>query len=514
MNKETEGKLKGASKLLIEEESLPTLKAPFALVLLVILIGGFMSMLDSSIVNVAISPMMTAFGVTADQIDWILTVYMLVLGVVVPMSGWLSDYFGLKKFYLVSLAVFTVGSLFCAMAWNVPSLTFARAIQAIGGGMIMPVTMAMIYRITPRKNIGKAMAGYGMVFVVAPAVGPTIGGYLVEYVGWRWIFTINLPIGIAGLILGYLLIPKMAGTRPGKFDVWGAILSASGMFCILFVLSEGSTWGWTSMNTILMIYASIVFMGSFIWWQLKNPEPLLDLTLFKNLNFTLGNLGLVFITIGMYGVLFFIPIFLQAVRGMGALDVGLLMLVPALVSGVAMPLSGALYDKMGPRVPASIGVLILAYSTFMFCNLDMNTPTSFIVLWNSIRSVGMGLAMMPIQTALMSEIPSDKVSRASALTNIISRVSGAFGIAILTIFMGQRTAYHSAVISWQVTPENTIFQSGLPIDTAMGILGQAIFQTSYVRAMNDVFILTGIITIFAIFSVIFLKKGELKNEKH
>ncbi|NTV79667.1 MAG: multidrug efflux MFS transporter, partial [Clostridiales bacterium] len=243
-----------------EIENLPELKAPFPLVLAVILIGGFMSMLDSSIVNVAISPMMTAFGVSADQIDWILTVYMLVLGVVVPMSGWLSDYFGLKKFYLISLAVFTVGSLFCAMAWNVPSLTVARAIQAIGGGMIMPVTMAMIYKITPRKNIGKAMAGYGMVFVVAPAVGPAIGGYLVEYVGWRWIFTINLPIGVVGLILGYLLIPKMSGIKQGKFDAPGALLSAACMFCILFVLSEGSSCGWTSMETVLMIYDSIVFM--------------------------------------------------------------------------------------------------------------------------------------------------------------------------------------------------------------------------------------------------------------
>jgi len=489
------------------------MKAPFALTLVVILIGGFMSMLDSSIVNVAISPMMTAFGVTADQIDWILTIYMLVLGVVVPLSGWLSDFFGLKKFYLISLGVFTLGSLFCAMAWNVPSLTFARAIQAIGGGMIMPVTMAMIYKITPRAIIGKAMAGYGMVFVMAPAIGPTIGGYLVETVGWRWIFTINLPIGIAGLILGYLIIPKMEGTKPGRFDTAGALLSAAGMFCILFVLSEGNSWGWTSMKTVLMIYASLVFMVAFVWWQLKNPEPLLDLTIFKNLNFTLGNLGLVFITIGMYGVLFFIPIFLQAVRGMGALDVGLLMLVPALVSGVAMPLSGALYDKVGPRIPASIGVLILAYSTFVFCNLDINTPTSFIVFWNSVRSVGMGLAMMPIQTALMSEIPQDQVSRASALNNIISRVSGAFGIAILTIFMGERTAYHSAMLSWQIAPDNVIFHSGIPFENAMGILGQAIFQTSYVRAMNDVFILTGLVTACAIFSVGLLKKGELKNER-
>ncbi len=503
MNKDENAKMK--------DISIPNLIAPFPITLAVILIGGFMSMLDSSIVNVAISPMMIAFGVGADEIDWILTIYMLVLGVVVPTSGWFSDYFGLKKFYLISLGIFTLGSIFCAMAWSVPSLTFARGIQAIGGGMIMPVTMAMIYKITPRKNIGKAMAGYGMIFVVAPAIGPALGGYLVAGAGWRWIFTINIPIGIAGLILGYILIPKMGRSVPGKFDIWGALLSAAGMFCILFLLSEGTIWGWTSMKSIIMIYASIVFLGTFVWWQKVNPEPLLDLEIFKNFNYTVGNISLIFITIGMYGALFFIPIFLQAVRGMGALDVGLLMLIPALISGLAMPISGALYDKIGPKIPASAGIIILSFGTFMFCRMDINTSTTFIVFWNSVRSIGMGLAMMPIQTALMSEIPANKISRASAMTNIISRVSGAFGIAVLTIIMSKRTSFHSAMISWQITPNNYIFSSGLPKDAQMGILGNAIFETSYVRALNDMFILTGAITGLAILLVIFLNKGELKN---
>jgi EmrB/QacA subfamily drug resistance transporter len=414
----------------MNEEQPIKLKAPFIVVLVVILIGGFMSMLDSSIVNVALAAMMSAFGVGADEIDWVLTIYMLVLGVSVPTSGWLGDYFGLKKVYLLSLTIFTIGEACCALAWNVPSLTVARGIQAVGGGMIMPLTMAMIYKITPRKNIGKAMAGYGMVFVVAPAIGPTVGGYLVQYVDWRWIFTINLPIGVIGILLGIWIIPAMEGIKVGKFDVWGAILSAAGLFSILLVLSEGSGWGWTSQPTILLIYASCVFMGLFIWWELKNPEPLLDLRIFKNINFTMGNLALVLITIGMYGVLFYIPIFLQAVRGMGALEAGLLMLPPALVSAVSMPISGALYDRFGPRYPAAIGVVLLAFSTYMFSYIDLATPVSFIIFWNSVRSVGMGLAMMPVQTALMSEILQLMVARASAMNNIISRVSGSFGIAI------------------------------------------------------------------------------------
>lgn len=496
------------------EENVP-LGAPFILVLIVVLIGGFMSMLDSSIVNVAIPAMMGVFGVGADEIDWVLTIYMLVLGVAVPSSGWLGDYFGLKKFYIISLGIFTLGSAFCALAWDVPSLTIARGIQAIGGGMIMPVTMAMIYKITPRKNIGKAMAGYGMVFVVAPAIGPTVGGYLVEYVNWRWIFTINLPIGVLGILLAILIIPKMESTHPGKFDALGAIFSAAAMLSILILLSEGSGWGWTSQKSILLIYASCIFAGIFIWWELKNPEPLLDLRMFKNLNFTMGNLALILITIGMYGVLFYIPIFLQAVRGMGALEAGLLMLPPALVSAVAMPISGALYDKFGPRIPAALGICILAFSTYMFSNIDLNSDVSFIIFWNSIRSIGLGLAMMPAQTALMSEIPQRKVGRASAMNNIITRVSGSFGIAILAVIMTKRSAYHTAMISWSVSQERVtdIINMGAPMQAFMGQLGKTIFQISYVRSINDIFIITGIITVLAVVPAFILKKGVVtKNE--
>ncbi len=492
-------------------EDLVQLKAPFALVIVVILIGGFMSMLDSSIVNVALPQMMSTFGVGSEKIGWVLTIYMLVLGVVVPSSGWLGDYFGLKNLYLISLAIFTIGSACCSLAWDVPSLSVARGIQALGGGMIMPLTMSMIYKITPREKIGKTMAGYGMVFVVAPAIGPTVGGYLVEFINWRWIFTINLPIGLIGILLAILFIPAMKGEKPGKFDFGGALFSAVSLFSILLVLSEGSGWGWTSLRSILLIYTSIVFMGLFIWWELKNPEPLLDLRIFKNKNYAFGNIALVLITLGMYGVLFYIPIFLQSVRGMGALEAGLLMLPPALVSAVAMPVSGALYDRYGPKVPATVGVILLAFSTFMFSKIDLSSSISFIIFWNCIRSIGMGLIMMPAQVAMMSEIRQQQVGRASAMNNIITRVAGSFGIAVLSVILTHRLAFHSAVISWSVSSSNIALGlgKGVPLSELMSQLGTAIYQTAFVRSLNELFIITSIITLCSLFAVIMLKKGVL-----
>lgn len=495
----------------------------------VLLIGGFMAMLDSSIVNVAIPSMMNSFGVSSDSIEWVLTIYMLVLGVVVPMSGWLGDYMGYKKFYLLSLAVFTVGSAFCAFAWNVPSLTAARAIQAVGGGMIMPITMAMVYRITPREKIGKAMGMFGMIFVVAPAIGPTVGGYLVEYIDWRWIFTINIPIGVLGLVLGVLVIPEIKDAHPGKFDWWGALTSAIALFCILFALSEGSNWGWTSLRTILLFYISIVFFGIFIYHQLTTEEPLLDLRIFKNLNYTMGNLLLIIITVGMYGVLFYIPIYLQSVRGIGALQAGLLMLPPALASALIMPVSGVLYDKIGPKVPVIIGIIVLVASTLALSTVDLATSLATIVWINIVRSMAMGLVMMPTQSALMTEIESEKVGRASSINNILTRVAGSFGIAALTIIMSSRNAIHSANLSWSLSSVNPgvmsqiyDLSSKLPggggeafiNPTVYSILGQRIFQISFVQSMNDVFIITAVITAIAILPGLLLKKKiwEAKTE--
>ncbi|MCR4442507.1 MAG: DHA2 family efflux MFS transporter permease subunit [Peptococcaceae bacterium] len=314
----------------------------------------------------------------------------------------------------------------------------------------------IFYAIAPRDKIGKAMGAFGMVFVVAPSIGPTLGGYLVEYVNWRWIFTINIPVGVIGLFLAYLVIPEFKGINPGKFDLWGALTSASGMFCLLFALSEGPSWGWTSEPIVCLFYFSLVSFVLFIYHELHTPEPLLDLRIFTSPVYTVGNAVLVVLTFGMFGALFYIPVFLQSVRGLGALQSGMLMLPPALASAVMMPISGALYDRIGPRLPVLTGILLLALSTFLFSKVDLNTPLSTIIFWNVLRSMGMGLTMMPTQASLMSEIPTEKVGRASAVNNIIARVSGSFGIAVLTGIMTGRMALHTANLNWAISASNPL----------------------------------------------------------
>lgn len=481
----------------------------------VMLIGGFMAILDSSIVNVAIPSMMIDYSTTLSQIQWVTTVYMLTLGVIVPTSGWLGDYLGFKKLYVYSLAIFTIGSGLCSLAWSEDVLIGARVIQALGGGMIMPTMMAMIYQVVPKDRIGSAMGIFGLTMLVAPAIGPTLGGYLVEYVNWRWIFTINLPVGILGTFLAAKALPEFARKDAGKFDVLGFLTSSSGLFCLLLALSQGEDWGWTSLQVVLLFYFSISFLGIFVYHELTTENPLLDLRVFKYPTFTIGNLMLIVITIGMFGGLFFIPYFLQVVRGMGAMEVGTLMLPPALVSAVMMPLSGRLYDKVGPKPSVAVGTLIIAFATFLFVKIDINTPLKTIVEWNMLRSIGMGLTMMPLQASIMAVVPPEQVGRGSAITNIVSRVASSLGLAVLTLMLNNRLTLHSAYLTWTVSGSqlNSLLATNPMSSTLVPVLLKGnIGITAFVKSLNEMFYVTAAISLLAFFPVFFLTKGNKKQE--
>jgi EmrB/QacA subfamily drug resistance transporter len=486
---------------------------------LVSLIGAFMSILDSSIVNVAISTIMNVFNADTGSVEWVSTIYMLALGVVVPLSGWMGDKFGYKRLYIGSMAVFVFGSLLCGLSWNIDSLIAARVIQALGGGMIMPTTMSMIYRMVPRDKIGGGMGIFGVALLVAPALGPTVGGYLVEYVNWRWIFTINLPIGVVGIALAYLVLPEFQSKHPGKLDIGGALSSAVMLFCLLLGLSKGQDWGWLDERTVLLFVVSFFSGVLFVYHELTAENPLLELRVFKYLSFTMANLLVIATTVGMFAGMFFLPLFLQSVRGLGAMETGILMMPGALFSGMLMPITGKLYDKVGPRPLVLFGVSLLAILTFQFHNLNLATATSTMTLWILLRGGVMAFANMPAQTAALADIPTELVGRASAITNIISRVSSSLGIAVLTSLMQRRQAFHQARYAWDLTAASPAAQTALSaVSSALGggtrgrvgalawLQGQ-VAKLSFVGAIDDVFVVAAAFTLVALLPAFFLKRG-------
>ncbi len=487
---------------------------------LVSLIGAFMSILDSSIVNVAVPTIMNVFNASTDSVQWVSTVYMLSMGVIVPLSGWLGDKLGYKRLYIISMGVFVVGSLICGLSWNLNSLIFARVIQAAGGGMIMPTTMAMIYRMVPRDKIGGGMGIFGLALLVAPALGPTVGGYLVEYVDWRWIFTINLPIGAIGILLSYFVLPEFQSKHPGKLDVAGALSSATMLFCLLLALSKGHQWGWLDEKTILLFAVAFFAFVLFVYLELTAENPLLELRVFKYASFTMANLLVIVTTVGMYAGMFYLPLFLQSVRGIGAMETGLLMMPGALFSAVLMPITGKLYDKVGPRPLLMFGVALLAFLTYQFHNLNLATATGTITLWVMLRGGVMAFANMPAQTAALADIPTELVGRASSITNIISRVSSSFGLAVLTSLLTTRQAFHVARYSWTLNAADPIVTrtvaavSGALGGGARGRMGALawlqgqVAKLSFVGAVDDVFVVAAAFTVLALVPAFFLRRGK------
>lgn len=495
-----------------------TLKRGWLLPVFVAIIGAFMSILDSSIVNVAISTMMHVFNAGTEEIEWVVTVYLLVMAVVIPMTAWAGDRFGYKQLYIFSLIVFTAGSFLCAVSVNINMLIFARVVQAVGGGILMPAMMTMVKRIVPNEKFGTAIGLVGIALLLAPALGPTIGGYLVEYMNWSWIFTINIPIGIVGIILAIAVLPAFPKIKNDKLDIGGAITAAVMLFSLLLAFSKGNDWGWNSQPIIMLLYTSGCACVLFVYLEMTNKSPLLNLRLFKHRTFTMANLTMVIATIGNYAGLFYIPLFLQNIKGLGALDTGLLMLPGALITGLMMPIAGKLYDKVGPKPIAIFGVIGLAYTTYLLQGIGINTSPTTVMVWLIFRGVAMTCITMPAQAAAL-EVPAKDVGAASAISNTVSRVGASFGLAVLTSILTSRMAFHSAMTAWGITassPAVLQLMQNFAASAAAGAAGASalqglITQDAYIRGLDDIFLISTVIVIIGIFPVVFLKKGKQNN---
>ncbi|MHA6628422.1 MDR family MFS transporter [Pseudonocardia sichuanensis] len=482
----------------------------WGLPLVVLVAGMFMSVLDTSIVNVAIPEMQNVFGVTADDIEWIATSYTLVLGVVVPASSWLANRFGMKLVYNASLLAFVAGSALCGIAWDLESMIAFRVIQAIPGGVLPVVTLSMLYQIVPKEKIGTAMGMYGLGIIVAPAVGPTLGGYLVEFVDWRLIFLINVPIGVIGAIAAWFLLPRFTALPTGRFDVIGFVTIAGGLTALLLALSEGQSWGWTSYPTVILIIIGILSLVLFVVVELEVKDPLLDVRVFRTWPYTNSLLLISVLSVGLFAALFYIPVYLQQARGLGAFEAGLILMPQALVMAVLMPAAGRIYDRIGARWPAVIGLSIVAYATYLMRDLTVVTSEGEIVALLCFRAVGMGLSMMPIMTGGIAAVTPGLVGSASAFNNVAQRVSAALGLAVLTSFMtinqSQISADRSALV-----PSGTPMPSLGPGPDGEMVATMTAYQQIqtqvYVTSLDNVMLIITWTSILGVVLALFLRSG-------
>ncbi|MBM7867851.1 DHA2 family efflux MFS transporter permease subunit [Heliobacterium gestii] len=412
-------------------------------VTMVVVIGTFMAVLDTSILNVALPKLMVLFSVDTKEIQWILTAYMLVSGAVIPIMSYLGDNYGYRALYAYCLAAFTAGSLLCGLAWNNESLIVFRVIQALGGGLIQPASMALMFRFVPKEKMGMAMGLFGLSIAVAPSIGPSLGGFIVEDYSWRWLFMINVPLGVLGFVLCQTLLPETEKRASTHFDFWGLFLSSGSAFLYLLALDKGQDWGWSSYTIVMLLLTATAMGALLVVVELNHPNPMLDLRLFKVPQFTYSVLISSCLYIILIGGVLLWPIYLQNIRGYSAMQTGLILMPQAVAMGLMMPVAGKLYDKIGARPMAMVGIPLIGIATYLMHTLTVDTPQSVFDVWLIIRGLGLGLTFMPVNTAGVSAVPVMKSGAASTLNNLVRAVAGSFGIALTTSLLENRQVFHT-----------------------------------------------------------------------
>jgi EmrB/QacA subfamily drug resistance transporter len=354
------------------------------------------------------------------------------------------------------------------------------------------------------------MGLYGLGVVFAPGIGPSLGGYLVEYVSWRLIFYINVPIAILGAIAAVIVLPRFPGGHAGRFDVLGFLTVATGLFTLLLALSEGQRWGWSSYPILALLIVSVLSLALFVVIELEMDEPLLDVRVFRYWPFTNSLLLISVLSIGLFAVLFYIPLLLQQGLMLAPFPAGLTLLPQALVMAVLMPISGRLYDRIGPRWPAVIGLLIVAWGTYRMHQITLDTSRAEIMWLLGFRAVGLGLAMMPIFTAGIASIPLTQISQASAFNNVVRQTSSALGVAAFTALLTRQQAQQLANRAALLPANTPVPHLGPPqVPDWLGVW--AVYQKTQLQTFADavdwLFIIVAILTAAGVVLAIFLRSG-------
>ncbi|SET34260.1 DHA2 family efflux MFS transporter permease subunit [Paenibacillus sp. NFR01] len=405
--------------------------------LLAIIAGVFMVVLDSTAMNVALSTLVKDFDTNLNTLQWVVTGYMLAQASVIPLSGWLSDRFGAKTVFLSAVVLFTAGSILCATPNSAPLLIAFRVLQGLGGGFVLPVAMAYVYRLAPVSKVGVVMGIMGIPVLFAPAIGPVLSGWLVEYHSWRWIFLINIPIGILCLLIGLRKLPKVERNTVGGIDKFGMVLGPLAFASLSYAVSQGAE-SWTSDKTIIGLIVGIVALIAFVIAEFRTANPLMELKILRSVDFSAGIIVQWVAQFGLYGALFLLPQFLQQARGFGAFDTGLTLLPQAIASGLMMPIAGILFDRIGVRWLVVCGLSLVSGALFQYSHVDLTTESRDVIVPLIMCGAGMGMMMMPMNTHLLNKAPRNLVSRVTSLTNSMQQVINSLAVSTLVTILTAR----------------------------------------------------------------------------
>lgn len=485
-------------------------------ILAALLFGMFIAILNQTLLNVALPKINTEFNISASTGQWLMTGFMLVNGILIPITAYLFNKYSYRKLFLVALVLFTIGSLICAISMNFPIMMVGRVLQAIGAGVLMPLGSIVIITIYPPEKRGAAMGTMGIAMILAPAIGPTLSGYIVQNYHWNVMFYGMFIIGILAILVGFVWFKLYQYTTNPKADIPGIIFSTIGFGALLYGFSEAGNKGWGSVEIETMFAIGIIFIILFVIRELRMKAPMLNLEVLKFPTFTLTTVINMVVMLSLYGGMILLPIYLQNLRGFSALDSGLLLLPGSLIMGLLGPFAGKLLDTIGLKPLAIFGIAVMTYATWELTKLNMDTPYITIMGIYVLRSFGMAFIMMPMVTAAINALPGRLASHGNAFLNTMRQLAGSIGTAILVTVMTTQTTQHLSAFGEELDKTNPVVQDHMRElasqyggqEGAMKVLLQFVNKLATVEGINDAFIVATIFSIIALILCLFLQSNK------
>ena len=423
----------------------------------VVVLAAIMSILDITVVSVALPTFQREFHASYATVAWTMTAYTLALATVIPLSGWAADRFGTKRLYLISIALFVLGSTLCSVAPGIGALIAFRVLQGLGGGMLMPVGMTILTRAAGPERVGRVMALLGVPMLLGPIFGPILGGWLIQAASWHWIFLINVPIGLVGLAFSLRVLPKDRPQPGESFDFLGMVLLSPGLALFLYGMSSIPSAGTVAATTVLVPgVIGLLLVAGFVAHALRTPRPLLDLRLFANRNFTAAVITMMLFVIAFMGSMLLFPSYFLQVRGETTLNAGLLIAPQGLGAMLMMPIAGKLTDRSGPGKLTLIGIVLIVLGMVVFTQITADT--SYVLLLSAlfVCGLGLGLVMMPVMSAALATLADHQIARGSTMANIVQQTFGSVGTAVMSVLLTGQVLADPAATAYSAVTQGSL----------------------------------------------------------
>ncbi|WP_088042090.1 DHA2 family efflux MFS transporter permease subunit [Bacillus sp. EAC] len=472
-------------------------------ILTVLMIAAFIAFLNNTLLNIALPSIMKDLDVGPSTVQWLSTGYMLVNGILIPTTAFLIQKYSVRHLFIAALILFNIGTFTAGFAHIFPLLLTGRMVQASGSAILMPLLMNVMLTSFPVEKRGTAMGFFGLVMMGAPAIGPTLSGWIVEHYDWRMLFHFISPIALVVLVIGFFLLKDKKAKSDSRIDLLSVLLSSLGFGGLLYGFSSAGTDGWDSPKVYGTLIVGLISLISFIVRQLKLDKPMLNFKIYRYPMFALSSAISIVVTMAMFSAMMLLPIYTQTLRGIKPFDAGLMLLPGALLMAIMSPITGKLFDKIGGRILAITGLTIMTVTTYFLSKLTMDTTYTHLIVLYSLRMLGMSMVMMPVSTNGLNQLPARFYPHGTAMNNTLQQVSGAIGTALLITIMSNRTESKGKEFAAEAMKHLT----GKPTPEMLAQIKQQVTMKAMLEGINFSFYVTVFIALLALILAFFIKRA-------